>query len=87
MNEWSEWRPFPNPRRGDYLQAPFGPGVYELRHKSTGDLILFGQSKNVAWRMSSLLPAGLGCGTRGNSEKRDYVRKHLADIDKSFPIL
>ena len=81
MNGWSEWRPFPDPSKKDYLLAPFGPGVYGLRHKSTGKLILFGQSRNVAWRTSSLLPTGLGSGTRTNDEKREYVRKHLADIE------
>ena len=81
MNRWSEWRPFPNPSKGDYLLAPFGPGVYELRHRSTGKLILVGQSKNVAWRMSSLLPAPPGCGKRDNEKKRNHVHNNLADIE------
>jgi hypothetical protein len=32
MNEWSEWHRFPDPRKGELLIAPFGPGCYELRH-------------------------------------------------------
>lgn len=71
--DWSEWRPFPDPRQGDYLYAPFGPGVYELRHRTSGEVILFGQSGNVAHRMTSLLPRPLGQGHRSNRAKQDYV--------------
>ena len=82
MADWSTWQQFPDPKAEGYLKAPFGPGVYELRDRSTGDLILVGKSKWVAFRMTSLLPASHGgAGTRNNSEKREYVAKHLADIE------
>ena len=81
MNRWSRWQPFPDPRLGCYLSAPFGSGVYELRNRKSGELVLYGKSKNVARRMSSILPHPLGAGTRNNSAKRDYVLKRLADID------
>ena len=74
---------FPDPINGHYwyLSAPFGPGVYELRHRSSGKLILCGKSKNVAHRMTSLLPRPFGSGGRKNAAKRDYVFQHLADIE------
>jgi hypothetical protein len=76
---WSDWRPFPDPTRCGVLVAPLGPGCYELRH---GDqLVLFGKGGHVAQRMSSLLPRPWGCGTRNNSEKRLYVRKHLPQLE------
>ena len=78
---WSEWRPFPNPEKGEYLYAPFGPGVYQLRNRKTGQYVLFGRSKNVAWRMSSLLPKPYGRGTRDNSDKRENVRNNIDDIE------
>ncbi len=78
---WSRWRNFPDPKSGDYLSAPFGRGVYELRNKITKKLVLFGMSKNVAHRMSSLLPAPVGTGTRKNMRKREYVKNYLNDID------
>ncbi len=82
MSKWSEWRPFPDPKKQEYLHAPFGAGVYELRHKSTRELVLYGSSRNVAYRMTSLLPALRGGrGKRDNDEKRDYVYKHLEDIE------
>jgi hypothetical protein len=81
LSEWSEWRSFPNPEKKGYLCAPFGPGVYELRHKSTHELILFGRGKNVAYRMTSLLPNPFGQGHRSNEAKRSYVLENINDIE------
>ena len=53
---------FRDPGSFGELSAPFGPGVYELRNRKTGELVLFGMSKNVAYRMSSLLPQPDGGG-------------------------
>lgn len=79
---FSQWRPFPDPRKGEYLTAPFGPGVYELRNAKTGKHILVGIGKNCAHRMTSLLPADKGgCGTRNNTAKRDYLARHLKHIE------
>ena len=78
---WSDWRPFPDPRKGEYLQATFGAGLNELRLKSTGELILVGIWQNVAWRMTSLLPMPLGRGSRNNIKKRESVFTNLADIE------
>ena len=78
---WSSWRAFPDPRMGAYLYAPFGPGVYELRNTQTREPVLLGSSKNLAYRMSSLLPEPHGAGSRKNEKKRKYVLAHLADIE------
>jgi len=80
MAHWSEWLSFPNPKKQEYLNAPIGPGVYKLRNKRTGEWVLFGRSKNVAHRMTSLLPVPLGTGTRRNQLKRGYILNHIADI-------
>lgn len=81
MSKWCRWRPFPDPGSGGYLTAPFGPGVYELRNRIADELVLYGRGKNVAYRMSSLLPSPHGAGTRKNRDKREYVLTNLADID------
>ena len=78
-HQWSDWRRFPNPNKKEYLYAPYGFGLYQLKNTNTGELILFGIGKNCAFRMSSLLPAPLGQGRRNNESKRDYV---LNNIDK-----
>ncbi len=33
--DWSEWRNFPDPRRGEHLNAPFGHGLYQLLNIKT----------------------------------------------------
>ena len=80
-SKWSDWLKFPDPDKNEYLYAPFGTGLYELRNIKTKELVLFGTGKNVAFRMTSLLPTPLGEGTRKNEEKRLYVLNHLKDIE------
>ena len=79
IGTWSDWRPFPDPTKGEILIAPFGPGCYDLREGN--ERVLCGSGKNVALRMTSLLPKPLGQGTRNNAEKREYVLKHLSHIE------
>jgi excinuclease UvrABC nuclease subunit len=77
---------FPDPSKGETLTAPIGPGVYRLRNRKIREWVLFGKSKSVCYRMASLLPKGPG--TRKNLKKRNYVKKHLKDIEyqtMSFP--
>jgi hypothetical protein len=77
---WSEWRKFPDPRKGEYLTAPFGCGVYQLRNHETDEFILFGLGKNCAYRMSSLLPKPHGQGTRNNESKRIYLLENISNV-------
>jgi glutamate/tyrosine decarboxylase-like PLP-dependent enzyme len=79
--KWAYWRRFPNPRSGGILVAPLGAGCYQLRRADTGEKVIFGMARNVARRMSSLLPwsAG-GGGHRNNAAKRNYVLRHLGNI-------
>ena len=78
---WDDWRPFPDPRKGEYLNAPFGSGVYQLRNKKTNEFVLYGTSKNLAYRITSLLPAPLGAGTRDNEDKPNYILNNIQDIE------
>lgn len=78
---WTEWAPFPDPNRCGFIYAPFGPGVYELRRKDTGALVLRGKGRNCAYRMASLLPYPLGQGTRHNVDKRNYILKDIDEIE------
>jgi len=72
-NNWTEWKPFPDPRKEEYLFAPFGFGVYQLYNNKKKKYLLFGRGKNVAFRMTTLLPLPEGQGTRKKTEKKDYV--------------
>lgn len=77
---WSEWRNFPDPRKGGYLNAPIGFGLYQLKNIKSNEFILFGIGKNCAYRISSLLPKPYGQGTRNNIFKRDYILENISDI-------
>ncbi len=82
MAVWSAWQRFPDFKAEGYPEAPDGPGVYELRNRSTGDLILVGESNTLAKRMKSLLPESHGGrGKRNNSAKREYVAQRLPDVE------
>ena len=52
---WTTWKKFPNAQRGAQVDAPIGPGIYEVRDMSTGDLVAFDASPNVADALSALL--------------------------------
>ena len=57
IGPWSNWKPFPNALQGQHIEAPIGPGVYEVCHTSTQELVAFGHSSNVAQSLSNVLPA------------------------------
>jgi len=52
VDRWSEWKIFPAQGRGEHLDAPVGPGLYELRNRMTGEFLGFGQAANVAAALS-----------------------------------
>ena len=54
MQTWSGWKRFPDVQSGDHIEAPIGPGVYEVRHTMTGRLMAFGHARNVANAISDL---------------------------------
>lgn len=54
VHTWSGWKRFPDALTGGVVEAPIGPGVYEVRHASSGELIAFGHSGNVANAISEL---------------------------------
>lgn len=57
ISTWSEWKRYPRPGRGDNIEAPITPGIYEVRVAATGALHSFGAVDNVAQALA-LLPVG-----------------------------
>ncbi|HEX5212643.1 MAG TPA: hypothetical protein VFW22_13035 [Pseudolabrys sp.] len=53
MQTWSGWKRFPTGRI-DVVDAPDGPGVYEVRHTLTGRVMAFGHSGSVARTIAGL---------------------------------
>lgn len=55
IGNWSGWKKFPNAERGEHVEAPIGPGIYEVRNMSTGDLAAFDVSGNIAQALAALV--------------------------------
>jgi hypothetical protein len=53
---WTTWKHFPDKQRGELMQAPISPGVYEVRRISNGEVVAFGHSGNVAHDLSAFRP-------------------------------
>ena len=54
VQSWSSWKRFPDVQNGDNVEAPIGPGVYEVRHTMTGRVMAFGHAAQVANALSEL---------------------------------
>jgi hypothetical protein len=54
VQTWSSWKRFPDKQIGGHVEAPIGPGVYEVRHTMTGQVVAFGHTGNVANAISDL---------------------------------
>ena len=65
---WTEWKSFPGIYPGEYIQAPTGPGVYEVCRAATREQVAFGYSQNVVETLTDLLKPG-------KIEKRSLFRR------------
>ena len=52
ISTWSEWKRYPRARRGENIEAPISPGIYEVRYAASGALHSFGAVENVAQALS-----------------------------------
>jgi hypothetical protein len=55
--QWTNWKSFPDAFHGDCIEAPAGPGVYEVCDASTREQVAFGSTRNVAQTLSRVLKA------------------------------
>ena len=78
---WSNWSQMPSPETCRRINAPTGPGVYQIRHISTKNKVLFGIGIKCQKRMKSLFPMPYGVGTRNNEMKRDYIFENWEDLE------
>ena len=80
VQTWSSWKRFPDATNGGTVEAPIGPGVYEVRHTMTGRVIAFGDSANVAQSLSELnVNGGLSPFTR--LFRRRLLPSRVADLE------
>ncbi len=84
ISTWSEWKRYPRPGRGDILEAPISPGIYEVRHAGTGALHSFGAVDNVAVALAQLqVTPKSWFGLRGSSDAPDLEYRTCATSTKA----
>ena len=54
ISKWSEWKRYPRPGRGENIEAPITPGIYEVRVAGSGALHSFEAVENVAVALAQL---------------------------------
>jgi len=54
ISTWSEWKRYPRAARGENIEAPISPGIYEVRFAGSGALHSFGAVDNVAQALALL---------------------------------
>ncbi len=77
---WSGWKRFPSTGSGGDIDAPAGPGVYEVRHSLTGRVIAFGDSANVAHALADLKENG-GLNPFARLFRRQPAVSRVADLE------
>src|SRR6266404_3222283 len=54
ISKWGEWKRYPRAGKGENIEAPISPGIYEVRFAGSGALHSFGAVDNVAQALSLL---------------------------------
>jgi hypothetical protein len=80
VQNWSAWKRFPDTPSGGLVEAPTGPGVYEVRHSLTGRVIAFGPAGNVAQALSSLKVNG-GVSPLARLFRREPTVPRVVDLE------
>jgi hypothetical protein len=57
ISKWSEWKRYPRAGKGENIEAPISPGIYEVRFAGSGALHSFEAVDNVAQALSQLAVA------------------------------
>jgi hypothetical protein len=80
VQSWSSWKRFPDEQIGDHVEAPIGPGVYEVRHTMTGRVVAFGHARNVANALADLKLNG-GVGAVARLFRRQPLVSRVSDLE------
>jgi hypothetical protein len=80
VQTWSTWKRFPDAQSGDHVEAPIGPGVYEVRHTMTGRVVAFGHSRNVANSLADLKLDG-SAGTFARLFRKQPLVSRVSDLE------
>ncbi|MGH6684799.1 MAG: hypothetical protein ACRECA_12935 [Pseudolabrys sp.] len=80
MQTWSGWKRFPDVNSGEHVEAPMGPGVYEVRHMLSGRVMAFGHAGNVVRAISGLRLNG-GVSPLARFFGRQPLVSRVADLE------
>lgn len=80
MQTWSGWKRLPDVQSGEHVEAPIGPGVYEVRHTLTGRVVAFGPASNVANALTDLEFTG-GVGTFARLFRKQPLAARVTDLE------
>ena len=84
ISTWSEWKRYPRAARGENIEAPISPGIYEVRVAGTGALHSFGAVDNVAQALSQLtIRSKSWFGRREPTESPDLEYRTCATSSKA----
>jgi hypothetical protein len=84
ISTWSEWKRYPRAARGENIEAPISPGIYEVRHAGSGALHSFGAVDNVAQALSMLpVSSKSWFGRRVSAEMPDLEYRTCATSSKA----
>jgi hypothetical protein len=73
ISTWTEWKRYPRAARGENLEAPISPGIYEVRYAASGAMFGFGAVDNLAQALA-LLPVA------PKSLTSWFARRETADL-------
>lgn len=80
VQTWSSWKRFPDAQFGGHVEAPIGPGVYEVRHTLTGRVVAFGHAGNVANAIADLKLDG-GVHSIARLFRRQPLVSEVSDLE------
>jgi hypothetical protein len=80
VRTWSGWKRFPDGGKADEIDAPAGPGVYEVRHTLTGRVLAFGHATNVAQALAEVQLNG-GTGAFARLFRRQPLTARVPDLE------
>ena len=84
ISTWSEWKRYPRATRGENIEAPISPGLYEVRFAGSGALHTFGAVDNVAQALSMLpVSSKSWFGRRGPAVMPDLEYRTCATSSKA----
>ena len=83
ISTWSEWKRYPRAGRGENIEAPISPGLYEVRYAGTGALHSFEAVENVAQALALLQIGSKSWFSRRDAKLPDLEYRTCATSSKA----